>query len=199
MANQPNQLAHRRRGWLEGLRQYTTAFERGYAAVPGLVPAFHIGALRRYFRVRTGAGAFPLSDDQDGQRYYCHNEPVARFFHHQLASAVSDIARAVVKPSYAFSVSYQSGSKLDASTDREQCEYSITLCYDATPDPEAQSPWPLHLDTAEGRLQVWHHLGDSLFYRGRHIPHSRDPLPHGHTSSSLLFHYVDEAFDGPLD
>jgi len=194
----PNHLAQRRRAWLDQLWECALAFERGYVNVPGLIHPFHIGALRRYYRARTRAGAFELGDSQVGQRYFSHNEEVARFFHGQLSNAVSDIARTLVKPSYAYAISYQGGSELDVHTDREQCEYSITMCYDATPEPEAQSPWPLQLDTPDGRLRIFQHIGDSLFYRGRYIPHSREPLPYGHTSSSLLFHYVDDGFDGPL-
>jgi hypothetical protein len=194
----PNYVAHRRREWLDDLERYTPAAARGYVTVPNLIHPFHLGALRRYYRARTRAGAFEMGDAQVAQRYCAHNEDVARFFHYQFSTAVSDVVRTVVKPSYAYSISYQNGSELPPHTDREQCEYSITLCFDATPEPEAQSPWPLQFDTADGRLKVWQYIGDSLLYRGRYLPHSREQLPYGHTSSSLLFHFVDESFAGPL-
>jgi len=187
----PNYLAHRRREWLDRVSQYASAFQRGFVTVPSLIHPFHIGALRRYYRARTRVGAFPLGE-QLSQSYISHNEEVAQFFHQQLALAVSDIARTVVEPTWASAISYQSGSQVQPYTEPEQCEYSVTLCYDATPEPEAQSPWPEQLDTPDGRFQVWQHIGDSLMYRGRYLPHSREQLPHGHTASSLLFHYGEE-------
>jgi hypothetical protein len=197
----PEDHALRRRWeWQEALRSASTTFvERGYAALPGLVPAFHLGALRRYYRYHTRVGSFALGDDQVARRYVAHNEPVARFVHAQLAAAVSDVARTIVKPSYAYLAAYESGSVLDRHTDREQCEYTVTLCVDTTPEPHEQSLWPIHLDVVDGALAVWQYLGDSLLFRGRYLPHYREQLPAGHTSTSLLLHYVDESFDAALD
>jgi hypothetical protein len=188
----------RRKEWLDTVWSSAAAFQRGYTNIERLVPPFHLGALRRYYRNRTRAGSFTLGDGQVARRYAAHNEAVARFFHHQLAPAVSDVARTLVKPSYSYVVAYQSGSVLETHTDREQCEYSITMCIDASPEPVAQSPWPIQLEVAEGALKIWQFLGDSLLYRGRYLPHSRERLPEGHTSTSLLLHYVDACFDGSL-
>ena len=107
--------------------------------MPGLVPAFHLGALRRYYRYHTRVGSFPLGDDQVSRRYIAHNEAVAHFLHAQLADAVSDVAQTMLVPSYAYLAAYESGSELSPHTDREQCEYTVTLCVDATPEPRAQS------------------------------------------------------------
>jgi hypothetical protein len=38
-----------------------------------------------------------------------------------------------------------------------------------------------------------------LLYRGRELPHFRDVLPAGHSSTSIFFHYVREGFAGTLD
>jgi hypothetical protein len=188
----------RRREWLDSLSQATKLFERGYTAMGGLIPPFHLGALRRYYRYHTRAGSFTLGDSQVARRHVAHNEGVARFVHAQLAGAVSDIARVLVKPSYSYLAAYESGSVLERHVDRDQCEFSITLCIDATPEPPAQVPWPLQLDVADGSLRVWQHLGDGLMYRGRYLPHYRDALAEGYTSTSLLFHYVDHGFEGRL-
>ncbi len=116
-----------------------------------------------------------------------------------MSQIVSDVARTRVKPSYVYLAAYQGGAELDRHTDREQCEYSITLCIDATPEPEVQSPWPILLDTRDGALRIWQYLGDGLLYRGRHLPHYRERLPDGCSSTSLLLHYVDHDFAGSLD
>ncbi len=188
----------RRHQWRETAWTAAKNFERGYTPISGLLPVFHLGSLRRYYRYHTRTGSFTLGDGQVSRRYFAHEEPIARFFHYQLRSAIGDIARAALKLSYAYLAAYESGSVLERHTDREQCEYTLTLSVDASPEPEAQVPWPIQLDTHEGSLRLWQHLGDGLLFRGRYLPHYRDALPEGHTSTSLLLHYVDFDFAGPL-
>lgn len=196
----PDQGRRQRQQWHAAARQFARGFvERGYAALSGLIPALHLGALRRYYRYHTRVGSFQLGDDQVSRRYVAHNEGVASFVHAQLADALSDVAQTMLRPSYSYLAAYESGSVLAAHTDREQCEYTVTFCVDATPEPRAQSPWPIKLETHDGTLSVWQFLGDGLLFRGRYLPHYRDLLPPGHTSTSLLLHYVDESFDGAFN
>jgi hypothetical protein len=195
----PNYAAMQRKAWLDRVWSGATDFQRGYTVMQEVIPPFHLGALRRYYRARLRSGAFQLGDNQVAQRHAAHNEPVARYVQAQLAHMVSDIARVRIKPSYAYLAAYQGGAVLERHTDREQCEYSITLCIDATPEPEVQSPWPIMLDTRDGALRIWQYLGDGLLYRGRYLPHYREQLPEGYTSTSLLLHYVDQDFAGSLN
>jgi hypothetical protein len=188
----------RHRQWQEDVWTASQSFGRGYASIDGLIPPLHLGALRRYYRFHTRTGSFTLGDGQVSRRHVAHNEGVARFFHCQLNSAISDIARTVVRPSYSYLAAYESGSVLERHTDREQCEYTLTLSIDATPEPEAQVPWPIQLDIPEGSLRIWQYVGDGLLFRGRRLPHYRDPLDPGCTSTSLLLHYVDNEFTGAL-
>jgi hypothetical protein len=173
--------------------------ERGYAPASDLIHPFHIAALRRYYRQMIRSGAMELGDGQSSRRYVAHNDNVARFFHRQLAPTVAAIAGEPIKPSYVYVASYQPGAVLAKHTDREQCEFSITLCIDYSPEPVRETPWPLQLHTPSATVTVFQAIGDALLYRGCELPHSRGPLPAGHTSTSIFFHYVRESFDGPLD
>lgn len=179
-------------------RAATQAFAAGYAAVDGLLHPFLLGALRRYYRSRIRQGAFQLGDGQSPRRYAAHDEPVARYFHHQLTGFVSRVAGVRVKPSYTYFISYQDGAELLKHTDRAQCEYSITLLLDHSPEPIRESPWPISLHPHTGLATIYQAVGDALIYRGHQIPHSRTRLMSGATSTSLLFHYVDESFQGAL-
>lgn len=189
----------RRLGWLRKVRENSPLWQYGYVSLDGLIHPFHVGALRRYYRYHTRTGSFALGDSQVSGRYASHNEAVARFFHHQFAGVVSDIVAKLVKPSYAYFAAYQSESQLGWHTEREQCKYSLSLCIDASPEPVEQNPCPLHLQTADGLVRVWQYIGDGLLYLGRKIPHAQDRLPYGYTTTSLMFHYVDERYDGLLD
>ena len=70
------------------------------------------------------------------RRYVAYNEPVARFFHHQITATLRAVAGEPLKPSYVYLASYLSGAELKKHTDREQCEFSVTLCLDFSPEPE---------------------------------------------------------------
>ncbi|HUC29690.1 MAG TPA: hypothetical protein VMR80_08910 [Candidatus Acidoferrum sp.] len=171
---------------------------KGYAPLRGLIHPFHVAALRRYYRYLIRAGAIPLGDGQSPLRYAAYNEPVARFFHRHLAKKISALAGESLQPSYVYLASYLSGAELKKHTDRKQCEFSVTLCLDFSPEPELASPWPIQLDPPTGTVKVYQALGDGLAYRGTRLPHYRDVLGKGQTSTSIFFHYVSADFAGSL-
>jgi hypothetical protein len=192
--------SERRRQWAETVVHWKAQFQsRGYAPVGCLIHPFHVAALRRYFRGLIRAGKMQLGDTQSARRFVAHNESVSRFFQHQLTKTVAGVVGEPVKPSYVYVASYQEGAVLKKHTDREQCEFSITLCIDYSPEPFLETPWPLRLHTPSATTTVFQAIGDGLLYRGRELPHARGPLPAGHTSTSIFFHFVRENFDGPLD
>jgi hypothetical protein len=197
----PDDYAERRLAeWAEVVSKGAHQFhEKGYVPLGNLIHPFNLGALRRYYRHAIRRGAIRLGDEQSPRRYVAHNESVARFFHHQIANAVSAIAGEAVKPSYVYLASYLSGAELKKHTDREQCEFSVTLCLDFSPEPELATAWPIRLDTGKGTVTVYQGLGDGLVYRGTKVPHYRHALAGGHTSTSIFFHYVSADFSGPLD
>lgn len=171
---------------------------KGYAPLQNLIHPFHVAALRRYYRQQIRSGAIKLGDRQSARRYHAHNEPVARFFHHQMTQTLSAIAGQALKPSYVYFASYLSGAELKKHTDREQCDFSVTFCLDFSPEPALATPWPISLDTLTGTVTVYQALGDGLAYRGTRLPHYRAPLPEGQTSTSIFFHYVGQDFAGSL-
>lgn len=173
--------------------------QKHYAPLSNLIHPFHIAALRRYYRYAIRKGTIRLGDELSSRRYVAHNEPVAKYFHHQIAETVSAIVGEPVKPSYVYLASYMDGAELKKHTDREQCEYSVTLCLDFSPEPELATSWPICLDTPQATVAVYQALGDGLVYRGTRVPHYRRALAEGKMSTSIFFHYVPAQFSGPLD
>ena len=195
-----NCAAERHSRWKHSVENCQRKFHAvGYAPIAGLIHPFQLGEFRRYFRHQIRTGKVRLGDSQSPLRYIAHNDPAARFFHRQLSKAVSDFVGEQVKPSYVYMASYQGGARLEAHTDRAQCEFSVTLCLDYAPEPSGATPWPLYLDTQTGTATIYQAFGDGLLYRGRNLPHYRKTLAPGHTSTSIFFHYVAEDFDGPLE
>ncbi len=173
--------------------------KNGYVPLRQLIHPFTLAALRRYYRHAIRRGVIRLGDEQTSRRYAVHNESVARFFHYQIANAVSAIVGETIKPSYVYFGSYLSGAELKKHTDRAQCEFSVTLCVDFSPEPELATSWPIRLDTPEGAVKVYQALGDGLVYRGTKVPHYRHVLADGCTSTSIFFHYVPADFSGSLE
>lgn len=173
--------------------------QKGYVPLPGLIHPFHVASLRRYYRHRIRNGAIALGDRQSSRRYAAYNDPVARFFHYQIGKVLSIIAGEALVPSYVYMASYLPGAELKKHTDREQCEFSVTLCLDFSPEPVRETPWPIRLDTDSSFVAVFQCLGDGLAYRGTRLPHYRDMLGEGQTSTSIFFHYVGANFSGPLE
>jgi hypothetical protein len=193
-------VERRRAEWAHVVEKGVRSFqERGYASVRNLIHPFHVAALRRYYRHAVRSGAIRLGDEQSARRYAAHNESVARFFHYQIANVVGAMVGEPVKPSYVYLASYLSGAELKKHTDREQCEFSVTLCLDFSPEPELATSWPIRLDTGGGIATVYQAPGDGLVYRGTTVPHYREALAEGHTSTSIFFHYVPADFSGSLD
>lgn len=188
--------AERKRPAQQSAQQFR---EKGYIPLRNLIHPFHIAALRRYYRQAIRAGTIRLGDEQSSRRYVAHNDGVAQFFHHQIASAVASVVGEAIKPSYVYFASYLSGAELKKHIDREQCEFSVTLCLDFSPEPQLATSWPIQLDSPKGTVTVYQALGDGLVYRGTKVPHYRSPLATGHTSTSIFFHYVPADFEGLLE
>lgn len=194
------QAGRRAAEWSEVVRKGSQQFrEKGYAPLRNLIHPFNLAALRRYYRHTVRTRAIRLGDEQCPLRYGAHNESVARFFHYQIANAVQSIVGEPIKPSYVYWASYVGGAELEKHTDRQQCQFSVTLCVDFSPEPSLATSWPLRLATPEGTVTVYQALGDGLLYRGTKVPHYRDVLAKGQMSTSIFFHYVPADFSGSLD
>jgi hypothetical protein len=195
-----NYVSARREQWDETVSVAGAHFRaHSYAPVGRLIHPFHVAALRRYYRQQLRTGKLRLGDSQTPLRYIAYNDPVSHFFHRQLTAAISAIVGEPLKASYMYLAAYQPGAILEKHTDREQCEFSLTLCLDYSPEPCHATPWPIHLHKRSGTVTVFQAIGDALLYRGCQLPHSRGMLPRGHTSTSIIFHYVREDFAGSLD
>jgi hypothetical protein len=170
-----------------------------FAVVPDLLHPYEVAAVRRYLRNRIRIGAFALGDPQVTKRHHAHNDPVLCLYQKRLVPLVAGIVGASVKPSYAYLSAYTAGSVLPPHRDRAQCEYTVTLQVDYTPEPTLEAGWPIRLALPDAEVTVYQSLGDALLFTGREQVHYRHALPRGHISTSLLLHYVDVDFEGPLE
>ena len=175
--------------------------EQRYVVVPHIMAPLQLAAVRRYYRALIAEGFLPFGDKEWPDRYFSYRDPVGCFFQHELANVVSEIAGERVKASFSFFASYHRGSMLPPHRDREQCEYSISILLDHSPEPEDLSPWPIYLQPpgAQAALPVSIGAGDAVLYRGREVLHYRDRLTDAEYCSFWFFFYVPESFSGSLD
>ncbi len=89
-------------------------------------------------------------------------------------------------PTYTYSRLYQQGEMLVPHTDREECEYSLTL--NLLTD---SAPWPIYLQTNTGPVEVILNNGDMLIYKGVEQKHWRTRL-NSRFHYQGFFHYVDQ-------
>ncbi|MFV0389179.1 MAG: hypothetical protein ACK5NT_10545 [Pyrinomonadaceae bacterium] len=197
-----------------------------YASVERLIPRHQMHAMQKYYRQYVANGFMPFGDGQVVRRYYQHNEPLARSIHGNLTKVMELIVGKPVKPAYVYAASYIEDSYLEPHIDRLQCEYSFSFQVDYIPELAGQkSTWGLFvadpknflredLSEEDGRLYsnefpadnqendsnraVYLSNGDALAYMGCDLIHYRYPLPKGHNSTSMFFHYVPEDFEGVL-
>jgi hypothetical protein len=175
--------------------------DKGYAILPTLLPRAQLLALQRYCRALIGEGHVRFGDPQVPGRYVQHNEPMSRLLLTALTRVVGAAADMRLRPAYAYFASYRPGAALKIHRDRPQCALSVSFLIDYAPLGTGPSPWPLWMRRSLGdEGEALHqHVGDAIIYRGCELYHSRDPLPEGHRSTHLFFHYVPHDFDGPLD
>ena len=90
---------------------------------------------------------------------------------------------------------------LPRHVDRPQCQFSISLLIDYSPEPDGPCGWPLYLEnprTPQAMLAADLALGDGALYRGQEVFHYRDALPEGHQATLLFLNYVRKDFAGRL-
>jgi hypothetical protein len=82
---------------------------------------------------------------------------------------------------------YQPGEILEKHTDRESCEYSITLNIGFS-----GATWPFFIETSSGEIvKMEMNVGDAILYKGIERPHWREKYSQGDWQAQIFFHYVD--------
>ena len=159
------------------------------------------------------------SDPTQFNRTYAHNVPFFRTIHAQLADYASGIFGEKVKPSYVFLSMYNKNGQCPLHIDRPQCRYTI----DYLIRMDQKEPWPIHIgpqmsDYERNAIQDGHHKdlrvkeiiksvewhevllqpNDAVCYSGTNAWHYRPTKSKG-KADLVFFHFVPEAFNGPLD
>jgi len=88
-------------------------------------------------------------------------------------------------PTYSYLRVYKKGDELKRHTDRNSCEFSVTLTLMREPNEEI---WPIYLETDIAH-KVELEEGDGLIYKGIESPHWRDKFE-GSRLAQVFLHYI---------
>jgi hypothetical protein len=201
------------------------ALVNGPKIIRGLFPDETHQAICSFLDERVPLMSLGTPLDRDGDlfvRRYAHNPPFFVGIHEQLAEFASDLFGEKVKPSYSFLSMYEDNGICPLHIDRPQCRYTIDYLIRQT----QAEPWPIHIgdhmtdqqrlaldesgggrptddDAIQARIdqENWHTVllnpNDAVCYSGTHSWHYRSQRLVG-TADLVFFHFVPEAFDGPL-
>jgi hypothetical protein len=137
-----------------------------------------------------------------GDRGVCiNNDPLGRAMLGLLTSEVEHLVGRPLRQSYSFATTYGNGARLDAHTDREQCEYTVSIMLDHRPGTAGRDFWPLEVRTRpDAATQFLQAPGDGVLFCGRELPHGRPALPPGASALVLMLHWVNADFpDAAMD
>jgi hypothetical protein len=106
-----------------------------------------------------------------------------------LHPTVENIVGIPITPTYSYYRIYSPGANLSAHTDRESCEYSVTLSLGHDfKELNGSFTYPIKLDWDEILLEP----GDIAIYKGIELTHSRKAfdVPEGSYQVQVFLHYV---------
>lgn len=186
-----------------------------YIVLRKIIPPFVLDVASSYYRQLIENGVLILGDVQ-AKRYVAYNDRIGRFIHNQLTQLIRKVIAHNAKPSYTYFGGYVGGSKLVPHTDREQCQFTLSLNIEQYP---YNKTWLLSLDKVplfdrekiekrpnnvktEDESQIADadlYAGDGLIFMGRQLIHfRRGDLPNDQWTNQIFLHYVEEDFADEL-
>jgi len=101
-----------------------------------------------------------------------------------LQNKAEEIFKKELYPTYTYSRIYYNDAKMKKHTDRDSCEYSVSLCVEKD---FYKTPYPLFVDGEPVELEP----GDAIFYEGKIHEHWREEYK-GFEHTQTFLHYVDK-------
>eukprot|EP01130_Rhizamoeba_saxonica_P000724 TRINITY_DN10657_c0_g1_i1.p1 TRINITY_DN10657_c0_g1~~TRINITY_DN10657_c0_g1_i1.p1 ORF type:complete len:456 (-),score=71.12 TRINITY_DN10657_c0_g1_i1:31-1224(-) len=186
-----------------------------YILLKNVLHPFVLGAASKCYRKSIESGSLKLGDGQ-AHRYVAYNDRCSRFIHYHFADLIRKVVVNNAIPSYTYFGGYTKGSYLKPHTDRNACEFTVSLSLENIPEENA---WPIFvgktpnfdlndeflgngnekLPPKDEHVKVELLAGDALLFMGRHLTHWREgELENGRTVNQIFLHYVRSSFNGEL-
>jgi len=168
--------------------------ETGYKVVRGLLSketAEVIGIQMRLTAERDYEFGFNNLPDNVNDSFSLYSSPTTDAIIIYLKKKVEEETGKQLSPTYSFARQYYLENIMDRHTDRDACEYSVTLNL-----WNEKEPYPIYVRNLQGYdAEVYLEPGDAVIYKGCEVDHWRDINRHGRMVQVFL-HYVDK--NGPF-
>lgn len=167
-----------------------------YEFIPSLLDAEAVHTFSCYLDnkiIRGDMGVRIQESHQRSSTLHSSNDPLAEVFLAKCASRLSEIVGRRLAPTYSFIRVYLEDDRLIKHTDREACEYTVTINIATIGER-----WPLWLlPRGQEEVSLLMDPGDAVIYKGCEVSHWRDSLSDSNCelSAQLMLHYID--LDGP--
>ena len=124
-------------------------------------------------------------DDQVPNTPALYDDPAMRTLLYYFLHDMKEYTGETLEPTYSYLRVYKNGDILHRHTDRNACEYSVSITLKREQSDEI---WPLCLETDKVH-KVCLEEGDGLIYKGVESPHWRDKFE-GERLAQVFLHYV---------
>lgn len=128
-------------------------------------------------------GKTEIDKSEEGNAIAIYADDVFETLLLNLQPKMEELCGVKLMPTYSYFRKYLKGTDLEKHTDRESCEYSVTIKL-ACSEPE--TPWEIYVDDKPYNLKI----GEGLIYKGIEQEHYRKPCPMEY-SSHVFLHYVN--------
>jgi hypothetical protein len=170
----------------DSLRQ--TLARQQYVVMRSAIAGPLLGFLWRYVQAQDEGHAMSAGDHDVPGAACRYADPVMEHLLERLRPAVEAVTGLPLYPTYSYVRLYRTGDALSSHTDREACEFSLSL--NLGQDPPAS--WPLWIRGEAGPEAIHLEPGDALLYRGIEREHWRERYD-GVKLGQVFLHYVDQA------
>jgi len=171
--------------------------ENSYVHLKSLVSPEINNFIYNYLIIKACTNVEFGGDQSDDYIRYSYADTAIETLSSILLDSISQVTQKKLCPTYSYCRVYTKGEILKPHTDRESCEYSITINFGG-------DPWPIYFgdlnkdnDLANGyqlKNEIILNPGEGIVYMGEKLVHWRNKFTGDHCAQAFL-HYID--VDGP--
>ena len=138
------------------------------------------------FNNNTLPGLFPFGDIQCPKSFAYYGSLFTESLLLLLKPIVEEQIGVELYPTYSYMRIYYKDAILAKHTDRESCQYSVTICIKCDPI----NPWPISFNSNRDDISLALNQGDLCIYKGDELTHWREPCSYDNHIQFFL-HFVD--------
>jgi len=167
--------------------------ENGYVLVKSFLDPLAIQTVSRYLEYSLKSDGFKTGVSSENphfkvSKYYRYADPLIETILHNSIEEVEQVVNKKIFPTYSYCRVYVKGDELKAHTDREACEFSVSVNVATNGEP-----WPFWVQSAGGQPTSFIlEPGDAIIYKGCDVLHWREKATNTEVNVQFMLHYVDQ-------